>query len=100
PRPRHAVGLRLGADRLRRRDGLEPLARSDMPAVWQRSVEEALAVIDLLDARIAPLEAELQPFAHADPNVALLRTIPGVRGPLALTPPAEIAHPHRFAPPR
>jgi transposase len=92
-------GLRLSAERLRHRDGLELLARTDMPAVWQRSVAEALAVIDLLEARIAPLETELKPFTHADPNVALLRTIPGVGGLLALTLAAEIADVSRFASP-
>src|SRR6266511_3381958 len=39
-------GLRLSADRLRRPDRRELLARSEMPAVWQRSVDEALAVVD------------------------------------------------------
>ena len=93
-------GLRLGADRLRRRkDRLELLARSGMPTVWQRSIEEALAVIELLDQRIAPLEAELAPFTRADPNVALLQTIPGVGGMLALTLAAEIADVSRFPSP-
>ena len=92
-------GLRLSAERLRRKDGLELLARSDMPAVWQRSVVEALAVVDLLDRRIAPLQAELAPFARADPDVALLRTIPGVGELLALTLAAEIADVSRFPSP-
>ena len=90
-------GLRLGAERLRRRgDRLEFLARTGMPAVWQRSIEEALAVIELLEQRIAPLEAELAPFTRDDPNVALLQTIPGVGNLLALTLAAEIADVSRF----
>jgi transposase len=92
-------GLRLGAERLSRKGGLEALARSCMPAVWQRSIEEALAVIDLLDQRIAPLEAELAPFSRADPSVALLATIPGVGDLLALTLAAEIADVSRFPSP-
>jgi hypothetical protein len=32
-------------------------------ATWRRSIAEALAVIDLLDKRIAPLHDELRPFA-------------------------------------
>jgi len=93
-------GLRLSSERLRRKDGLELLARSGMPAVWQRSIEEALAVIELLDARIAPLEQELTPIARADRDVALLVTIPGVGDLLALTLAAEIADVSRFPSPR
>jgi transposase len=89
-------GLRLSADRLRRKDGLELLARSDMPTVWQRSIEEALALIELLDERIAPLEQELTPIARADRDVALLVTIPGVGDLLALTLAAEIGDISRF----
>jgi transposase len=92
-------GLRLTARRLRRSDGLELLARSGMPTVWQRSIEEALGVIDLLDERIAPLEAELKPIARTDPNVALLRTIPGVGDLLGLTISAEIGDISRFSSP-
>ena len=95
---RHPVGA--AAERRRgcaRSDGLELLARSGMPAVWRRSIEEALAVIDLLDERIAPLDAELKPIARADPDVALLVTIPGVGDLLALTIAAEIGDISRFA---
>ena len=93
-------GLRLSADRLRKKGSLELLARSGMPAVWQRSVEEALAVIELLDQRIAPLEHELAPIARADRDVALLITIPGVGDLLALTLAAEIGDISRFPSPR
>ena len=71
-----------------------------MPAVWQRSIEEALAVIELLDKRITPLEQELSPIARADRDVALLVTIPGVGDLLALTFAAEIADISRFPSPR
>ena len=67
-----------------------------MPEVWRRSVAEALAVIDLLDARIAPLERELSPLARADPRVVLLDTIPGVGELLGLTFAAEIGDIARF----
>jgi len=89
-------GLRLSADRLRGKDGLELLARSDMPTVWQRSIEEALALIELLDQRIAPLDQELTPIARANRDVALLVTIPGVGDLLALTLAAEIGDISRF----
>ena len=47
-----------------------------MPAVWRRSIAEALDVIDLLDARITPIDHELRPLARADARVVLLDTIP------------------------
>jgi transposase len=56
-------------------------------------------VIDLLDERIAPLEVELKPIARSDPDVALLRTIPGVGDLLALTISAEIGEISRFSSP-
>jgi len=74
-------GLKLSTTRMRQPDALELLETRGMPEVWRRSVAEALAVIDLLDERLAPLERELRPLARADPRVRLLETIPGV-GPL------------------
>jgi transposase len=68
--------------------------------VWRRSVAEALAVIDILDARIAPLEAELRPLAHADSRVQLLLTIPGIGEHLGLMMAAEIGDVSRFPGPR
>src|SRR5207253_3046536 len=71
-------GLRVSVKRLRQADGLLLLERLDLPAVWRASVAEALAVVELLDQRIAPIEAELAPLAQADGRVQLLRTIPGI----------------------
>ena len=93
-------GLRLSADRLRRKDGPELVACSGIPQVWQRSIEEALAIVELLDRRIAPLDKELRPIARADRDVALLVTIPGVGDLLALTLAAEIGDISRFPSPR
>ena len=93
-------GLRLSADRLRRKDGPELLACYGIPQVWQRSIEEALAIVELLDRRIAPLDKELRPIARADRDVALLVTIPGVGDLLALTLAAEIGDISRFPSPR
>jgi transposase len=70
-------GLRIPRDRRRRPDGMELLERRGVPEVWRRSVAEALAVIELLDGRIAPLDRELGPLARADRRVSLLGTIPG-----------------------
>src|SRR5215216_4584807 len=93
-------GLRLSLERLRAPDAMALLESRGVPATWQRSIAEALAVIDLLDRRIAPLEAELGPLAQADPRVLLLRTIPGVGELLGLTIATEIGEVARFATPR
>src|SRR5438105_12798147 len=55
-------GIRISLARLRRADGLTLLERAGVPEVWRCSVSECLAVIDFLDARIQPLDAELKPF--------------------------------------
>jgi transposase len=89
-------GVRVPLQRLRRADGLALLERAGMPAVWRRSVGECLSVIDFLDARLEPLDRELEPFAHADPRAALLDTIPGVGELLALTIAVEIGDISRF----
>jgi transposase len=89
-------GVRIKLTRLRHHDGLALLARHGVPAVWRRSVAEALAVIDELDRRIEPLERELAPLAQADRRVALLETIPGLGQLLALTFAAEIGEVARF----
>lgn len=90
-------GLRVKLRRLRQADGLELLERAGLPAVWRRSVEEALGVIDDLDRRLERLEAELVPLARADQRVALLQTIPGLGQLLSLTVCAEIGDVGRFA---
>jgi transposase len=58
-----------------------------------------LALIDFLDARLEPLDAELKPFAKADPRAVLLDTIPGVAELLALTIAVEVGEISRFASP-
>src|SRR4029450_10899011 len=93
-------GVRVSLARLRRADGPTLLERAGMPAVWRRPASECLALINFLDARIEPLEAELRPFAHADPRAVLLDTIPGVAELLALTIAVEIGENSRFASPQ
>src|ERR671922_526580 len=92
-------GVRISLRRLRRADGMTLLGRAGMPAVWRRSISECLALIDFLDERIAPLDAELRPFAQADPRAVLLDTIPGVAELLALTIAVEVGEISRFARP-
>ena len=75
-------GLRLSLERLRAaRTRWTLLEQRGVPEVWRRSIAEALDVIDLLDARIAPLDRELRPLARADARVVLLRHDPRRRRP-------------------
>jgi transposase len=90
-------GLKLPVTRLRQPDGLALLEARGVPEVWRRSVAEALAVIDWLDARLAPLERELLPLARADARVVLLETIPGIGSLLGLTIATEIGDIARFS---
>jgi transposase len=92
-------GVRVSLERLRKADGLALLERAGLPEVWRRSISECLAVVDFLDARIEPLDAELKPFAQADPRAVLLDTIPGVGELLALTIAVEVGEVSRFAGP-
>src|SRR6266511_2749661 len=92
-------GVRVSLERLRQRDGLALLEQAGLPDVWRRSIGECLSVVDFLDERLEPLEAELIPFAHADPRAVLLDTIPGVAELLALKIAVEIGEVSRFASP-
>jgi hypothetical protein len=55
-------GLRLSLQRLREPDAMALLSQRGVPEVWRRSIAEALTVIDLLDARISPIDQELGPL--------------------------------------
>ena len=79
---------------------MELLAERGVDATWRRSVAEALAVIELLDERVAPLERELRHAARDDGRVVLLETIPGVGDLLGLTLASEIGDVARFPTPR
>src|SRR5215203_5758194 len=46
-------GLRISLERLRAADAIELLADRGVDQTWRRSIAEALAVIDLLDERVA-----------------------------------------------
>jgi transposase len=89
-------GPKIAVTRLRQPDGAALLEARGVPPVWRRSVAEALAVIDWLDERLAPLERELAPLARADARVVLLETIPGVGPLLGLTIATEIGEVARF----
>src|SRR5215216_427226 len=79
---------------------MELLADRGVDQTWRRSIAEALAVIDLLDERVAPLERELRRAAAVDARVVLLKTLPGVGDLLCLTLASEIGDVARFATPR
>ncbi len=93
-------GLRLSLTRLRKPDAMALLEQRGLPQVWRDSIAEALTVIDLLDARIRPIDAQLGPLARADVRVRLLDTIPGVGDLLGLTLASEIGDVARFGSPR
>jgi len=76
------------------------IADRGVEETWRRSIAEALAVIELFDERLAPLERELRQAAKADARVILLKTIPGVGDLLGLTLASEIGDISRFSTPR
>jgi transposase len=89
-------GLRLSLSRLREPEAMELLQSHGVPEVWRRSVCEAVALVDHLDRRLAPLERQLLPLARADRRVRLLESIPGVASILGLTFAVEIGEVARF----
>jgi transposase len=93
-------GLRVSLKRLREPDAMAMLEARGVPEPWRASITEALAVIDLLDARTAPFERELRALAAADRRVMLLRTIPGVGDLLGLTIASERSATSRASPRR
>jgi transposase len=90
-------GVTLAFKRLREPDAHELLVRRGVPEVWRRSIAEAVAIVDVLDARLIPCEQELRPLARADPRVQLLVTIPGIGDLLGLTIASEIGEISRFS---
>lgn len=93
-------GLRISLERLRAADVDEFLTERGVEETWRRSIAEAIAVIELLDERLAPLERELHEAARVDERVQLLKTIPGVGDLLGLTLASEIGEVSRFSTPR
>jgi transposase len=89
-------GVRASVNHLRSPGAVAALGDRGVPDVWRASVAEAVAVIDLLDARPAPIDAELLGIARGDARAALLRTIPGVGWLPGLTFAVEIGDIARF----
>jgi transposase len=93
-------GLRISLARLREPDGIALLEARGVPVVWRDSIAEALALVETLDLRLAPITDELRPLAAADRRVLRLATIPGVGELLGLTIAAEVGDVSRFRAPR
>jgi transposase len=90
-------GVKLAFNRLRAPDAEDLLVERGVPAVWRRSIAEAVAIARVLDERLVPLEQELRPLARADERARLLVTIPGIGDLLGLTIASEIGDISRFA---
>jgi transposase len=52
-------GVHARVRHLRQPGAIDALAERGVPDVWRASIAEAVAVIDLLDGRLAPIDAEL-----------------------------------------
>jgi len=89
-------GVRASVAHLRTPGAVEALAEPGVPERWRDSIAEAVAVIELLDQRVEPINESLLEVARADERARLLRTIPGVGWQLALTFAVEIGDVSKF----
>lgn len=90
-------GVRSSVAYLRTPGAIDALVDRGVPDAWRSSIAEAVAVIELLDDRIAPIDEQLLDVAGADDRARLLRTIPGVGWLPGLTFAVEIGDIARFA---
>jgi len=72
------------------------LAALDIPEPWATTLATSLSLVDELDRQIERCEAELRAMGADHPDVALLRTLPGVAWVLGYTLAAEIGDIARF----
>ncbi|HWB56131.1 MAG TPA: IS110 family transposase, partial [Gaiellaceae bacterium] len=80
--------------------GRRLLERLRLPEPWQATVAASLALIDVLDERIASCEAELRALGAEHRYIPLLLTCPGIGWVLAFTIASEIGDIGRFPSPR
>ena len=73
-----------------------PWAEVTMAELWRGELWEELQQLQLLQQRIATVEAQLNALGVADARVQLLRTVPGVGARLAEAIVALIDEPRRF----
>lgn len=81
---------------------VRPKAEGDLnvPAVWLRSVKEAVELVGVIDSRLDVLDKELIHVARKDRRVKLLKTIPGLGDLLALAVAVEVGDIARFESPK
>jgi transposase len=98
----HAVlfhhGVRLAVSRLDGRDAQQQLAALDVSPAAQRQMTVALAVIEHVNAQLAPLDRDLKAFARAQPGCrALMRHYYGIGPQVACAILAELGDARRFS---
>src|ERR1700730_17175351 len=82
---------------LMNRDGLAWLAAQPLRACAREQVRIALAMIDALDAQIAPLDKEVRAYAHRQPGCKALLAHYGIGPITSVTILAELGDPNRFS---
>jgi transposase len=75
---------------------LQDCLRQGLSAPDRRSIDDNLAAVDFIDRQVAELKRFLQEQVHADRQVALLQTLPGVGLITAATIRAELGEVERF----
>lgn len=97
----HAVlfhhGVRLALSRLDGRDAREQLTALNVSPAGQRQITVALAVIDHVNAQLAPLDKDLRAFARAQPGCRALMGHYGIGPQVACAILAELGDTRRFS---
>jgi len=97
----HAVlfhhGVRLAVSRLDGRDAREQLTALNVSPAAQRQITVALAVIDHVNAQLAPLDKDLRAFARAQPGCRALMGHYGIGPQVACAILAELGDTRRFS---
>jgi transposase len=91
----HAV--RLAVSRLDGRDAHEQLADLDVSPAGQRQITVALAVIEHVNAQLAPLDRDLKAFARSQPGCRALMGHYGIGPQVACAILAELGDTRRFS---
>ena len=92
----HGVPQRRGLGLLTA-DGRAWLARGPLPRTAREQVTVALAMIDKLDAQLAPIDKELRAYARRQPGCKALMGLYGIGHLTAVTILAELGDARRFS---
>lgn len=76
--------------------GRQKLQEVDLSAARRRQVDDDLEIIDFLELKVAEQDAKIKYVARTNPDVALLRTIPGFEVLTAIAFLAEVGDINRF----